>query len=117
MSSTNPPEQPPVNPSLFSRRLKSARQNTGLSQEKLGIAAGIDEFSASARINQYERGKHTPDILTATHLARVLNVPLSYFYAAEDDEAELLLAYHALPTRKRKQVLKLASALRDDQNS
>ncbi|MBI0440159.1 transcriptional regulator, partial [Dickeya dianthicola] len=28
--------------------------------ERLGILAGIDEAMASARMNQYERGIHTP---------------------------------------------------------
>jgi transcriptional regulator with XRE-family HTH domain len=96
---------------LFSRRLKAARLLAELSQEKLGIAAGVDEFSASARINQYERGKHTPDVLTATHLAYVLNVPLSYFYAESEDEATLLLCYYRLPARKRQQMLRLATEL------
>ena len=43
---------------IIALRLKEARLRLGLSQEKLGVLAGIDEFSASARINQYERGKH-----------------------------------------------------------
>lgn len=38
---------------IFSKRLKDARQLHGLSQKGLGIAAGIDEFVASARINRY----------------------------------------------------------------
>ncbi len=92
---------------LFSRRLKAARLKSGLSQEQLGIEAGIDEFSASARLNQYERGKHAPDILTASHLARVLKVPLAYFWAQDEDEAALLLTYHRLAARKRKQLLRL----------
>ena len=44
--------------SVFSKRLKQARLRTDLTQEQLGILAGIDEFSASARVNQYEKGKH-----------------------------------------------------------
>lgn len=91
---------------LFARRLKFARLQSNLSQERLGVAAGVDEFSASARINQYERGKHTPDVLMATHLAKVLKVPLSYFWAVEDDEAELLRLYHGLGSRLRKQALR-----------
>ncbi len=67
--------------------------------------------TASARINQYERGKHTPDVLMATHLARVLNIPLSYFYAEDEGESELLLYYYRLPVRRRKQVLRLAAEL------
>lgn len=96
---------------LFARRLKAARLRCGLSQERLGVEAGVDEFSASARVNQYERGKHTPDVLTASHLAKVLGVPLSYFWAVDEDEAELLRLYHGLGTRLRKQVLRSIVAL------
>jgi transcriptional regulator with XRE-family HTH domain len=42
-------------------RVLTARQSAGLSQERLGVAAGIEEASASHRMNQYERGKHEPD--------------------------------------------------------
>lgn len=35
---------------IFCKRLKEARLAAGLSQKKLGIAAGIDEFVASTRI-------------------------------------------------------------------
>lgn len=78
---------------VFSRRLKLARQKAGLSQEKLGVLAGIDEFSASARINQYERGKHMPDFQTATRLAESLGVPTPYLYADDDDLAEWILNF------------------------
>lgn len=96
---------------LFSRRLKAARLARGLSQERLGVIAGVDEFSASARINQYERGKHTPDVLTATHLANALSVPLSYFWAKDEDEAEILRLYFCLAPKLKKQVLKLVEDL------
>jgi len=72
------------------RRLKHARVQRDLSQRSLGIAAGIDVASASARMNQYERGKHVPDYDTLCQLALVLDVPVPYFYA-NDMEAELLL--------------------------
>lgn len=45
--------------STMARRLKEARQRAGLTQERLGVLAGIDEMSASARMNQYERGKYS----------------------------------------------------------
>ncbi|MDR3503313.1 MAG: helix-turn-helix transcriptional regulator [Legionella sp.] len=69
------------------KRLKEARVAAGISQKRLGIAAGIDEFSASPRINQYETGKHTPDFSTLKRIARVLSVPTAYFYAEEDELA------------------------------
>ena len=72
------------------RRIKQARVKRDLSQRSLGIAAGIDVASASARMNQYERGKHVPDYETLCQLALVLDVPVPYFYA-NDNEAELLL--------------------------
>lgn len=75
-------------------RLKQARVAAGLSQKALGIAAGIDEFVASTRINRYELGVHKPDLLTVRKLAAVLDVPVAFFYADVDDEiAALLLRY------------------------
>ena len=70
--------------SPFPRRLKEARLVKGLSQKNLGIIAGIDEFSASSRMNQYEKGKHTPDFATLKRLAEALDVPTGYFYCEED---------------------------------
>lgn len=78
---------------VFAHRLKQARLRVGISQERLGILAHIDEFSASARINQYERGKHLPDFNTAERLAHALGVPTPYFYAREDDLAEWILSF------------------------
>ncbi|HCH33065.1 MAG TPA: hypothetical protein DE045_08985, partial [Oceanospirillaceae bacterium] len=71
-------------------RLKQARIQCNISQRSLGIAAGIDTASASARMNQYERGKHVPDYDTLCKLAQVLGVPVPYFYA-NDDEAGFML--------------------------
>ena len=54
------------------------------------MLAGIDEFSASPRINQYEKGRHTPDYLTVERLAAVLDVPVPFFYARDDRLARLI---------------------------
>lgn len=96
---------------LFARRLREARLRSGMTQMQLGVLAGVDEFSASARLNQYERGKHAPDVLTARSLARVLDVPLCYFYAYEEQQARLLLTFNALSVRKRHMVLKFAEQM------
>ncbi len=77
-------------------RLKEIRIRRGLSQKALGIQAGIDEFSASPRINQYETGKHTPAYSTLVQLGAVLDVPVPYFYCEDDRLARLILAYEAL---------------------
>lgn len=79
------------------RRLKEARLASKLSQKELGIAAGIDPFSASPRINQYETGKHTPDFLTLKKLAMVLSVPTAFFYAEEDKLAEIIKSFPNSP--------------------
>ncbi|WP_392566216.1 helix-turn-helix transcriptional regulator [Utexia brackfieldae] len=78
---------------LFCRRLKQARLRKDLSQKQLGIAAGIDEFVASTRINRYEKGIHEVNLETAGKLAEVLGVPLAYFYAESDGLAQLILDY------------------------
>lgn len=89
----------------FPQRLKEARTRMGVSQKKLGILAGIDEFSSSARINQYEKGKHAPDFTMAKRLAAVLNIPTSYLYEEDDDVAAMLMVYFQLNDEERKKVL------------
>jgi transcriptional regulator with XRE-family HTH domain len=74
----------------FQRRLKQARQARGLSQKRLGIAAGIDEFVASTRINRYENGIHQVDLATTHRLAQVLEISPSYFYEEDDALAEII---------------------------
>ncbi len=96
---------------LFSRRLKAARKRMGITQMELGVRAGIDEFSSSARINQYERGKHIPDYLTAKHLAKVLGVPPAFFYAEDEHLADLIACFGQLKSSERKELLDLAGAL------
>ncbi|MDF7666277.1 helix-turn-helix transcriptional regulator [Orbaceae bacterium ESL0727] len=78
----------------FCKRLKQARLNKKLSQKQLGILAGIDEFVASARINRYEKGIHEADLGTAGRLAEVLDAPLAYFYATEDELALLIQQWY-----------------------
>ena len=89
-------------------RLKQARLNVGLSQKMLGIEAGIDAFVASTRINRYELGIHRPDLLTVRKLAKVLDVPVAFFFADEDDDiAELLLLYKKAGSPLREDTMKL----------
>ncbi|CAK1735081.1 MULTISPECIES: helix-turn-helix domain-containing protein [Vibrio] len=80
MSFTNP----------IPERLKEARKKAKLSQKALGVRIGMDESSASPRMNQYEKGKHTPDISTLKSIADELGVPLSYFFCEDDRSAELV---------------------------
>ena len=86
-------------------RLKEARRRAGLTQEKLGILAGLDEASASTRINQYEKGRHAPNFETVCNLAKALNVPVSFLYTPEDDLAQFILLFGSLSELNKKEIL------------
>lgn len=75
--------------------------------KKLGIAAGIDKFVASTRINRYEKGVHEASMEVAQQLADVLQIPLAYFYTADDVLADMMLAFMALSPEEKTKVLAL----------
>ncbi|HCT1747665.1 TPA: helix-turn-helix transcriptional regulator [Salmonella enterica subsp. enterica serovar Corvallis] len=76
---------------MIPKRLKEARQRAKLTQEKLGVLAGIEEATAYSRLSHYENGTHKPTFDLVCEFARVLNVPESYFYTVDDDFAEAVL--------------------------
>ena len=94
--------------STLSRRLREARLEAGLSQEQLGLRIGLEPESASTRMNRYERGKRAPDFDLVERIAAELGLPAAYFYAVEDDEAELLKRYGRLNAKRKKLVLEVA---------
>ena len=98
-------------PPAFARRLRQARQAVGLPQDKLGVLAGLDEGTASARISRYESGIHEPNIAFAEKLASVLKVPTAYFYASDDRLAELILTFGQLDAGRRKSLVTFAREL------
>jgi transcriptional regulator with XRE-family HTH domain len=82
-----------TNSPIFCLRLKQARLAAGLSQEALGVAAGLDDFTASARMNRYETGIRTPDHLTTANIAKALGIPLPFLYAETDEMAKHILNF------------------------
>lgn len=97
-------------------RVKSARVNSGMSQQDLADKLGITKQS----ISQYERGVRTPDVETLVALGDVLNLSTDYLTGRSDvtvrflneddlnrlatrsedisvDDKELLNAYHVAP--------------------
>ncbi|GKW05273.1 transcriptional regulator [Pectobacterium carotovorum subsp. carotovorum] len=80
---------------MIPERLKNARLRANLTQEQLGVLAGIGEETAYSRLSQYESGTHTPSFKTVCAFAHALNVPESYFYTVDDDFAEALLKLYA----------------------
>ncbi|MBQ4844567.1 helix-turn-helix transcriptional regulator [Pseudoalteromonas sp. MMG005] len=87
-------------------RLKEARKAAGYTQQKLGLALGMEPNTASARMNQYEKGKHAPDFTTMKRIADELGVPVAYFYCEEDVLAELILELGKLNKSELEQKLK-----------
>jgi len=92
--------------SVFGKRLKKLREAAGLTRTQLGIDAGLDEASVSARMSQYESGKHLPELRVITKIGKVLDAPAAYFFAEFDELAELVLWYHRASPNKRKAVLR-----------
>lgn len=89
--------------SIVGRRLRERREALGLAQEKVGVAVGLDESSARARISRYELGVHEPPYQTVKLLAEVLRVPVTYLYCEDKLTADLLLSLHTLPALQREQ--------------
>lgn len=87
--------------SIVGRRIKGLREELGWSQEKIGVAIGIDESSSRARISRYELGVHEPPLPTARLIAHAMGAPLSYLYCEDDKMAALLLALHRLSAGER----------------
>ena len=96
---------------VLAHRLKQARLRAGLSQEKLGKLAGIDPMSASARMNQYERGKHSPDYQLMCRVAEILNMPVSWFYTEDEELARLQEITFHLDANVRRPLLVQAESL------
>ncbi len=94
--------------SVLGKRLKEARQSAGISQEQLGMDAGLDPMSASARMNRYELGKRVPNFELVEEFAKVLKVPTPYFYARDENLARLILAAGKLPMKERARIADLA---------
>ena len=93
--------QQPHAQNITGRRIRVLREALGWSQERVGVAIGIDESSARARISRYELGVHEPPLPTIRQIADVLGVPLSYLYCEDDRVALLLLKLNQLAPEQR----------------
>ncbi len=85
---------------VYSVRLREARETYGISQRNLGIKAGLDDFVASTRINRYETGVHQPDLQILQRIADVFDVPVAYFFAEDDELAEMIKNFRRGKQRK-----------------
>ena len=95
--------------SPLAHRLRSARQAANFTQQQLGIRLGMDPNTASARMNQYEKGKHAPDYQTAKRMADELGVPVAYLYCDDDVLAELICVIAKLKESEKAELLEKLS--------
>ncbi|MDR3221629.1 MAG: helix-turn-helix domain-containing protein [Candidatus Accumulibacter sp.] len=100
--------------SVFGKRLREARLASGLPQDRLGVLSGLDETTASARISRYESGQHAPPYSFAERLAALLNVPVPYFYAVDDDLANWILAFARASANHRSRALRILSTAKPE---
>lgn len=67
---------------MFSDRLKEARKNSGLSQEKLGQLMGLKKQT----ISDYERGYSEPDMAKVAMFMSILGVDANFLWQDEMKE-------------------------------
>lgn len=89
----------------------------GLSQQKLGLLLGMDHNTASARMNQYERGKHQPDYLSLSRIAVVLEVPVAYFFCEDSTMATLVCRYYKLAEKTKMKIKSLLEIVDENEIS
>jgi transcriptional regulator with XRE-family HTH domain len=104
------------------KRLRRRRRLLGLTQQQLANACGV-RFQ---QIQKYECAANRMSAARVWQLAKVLEVPVSYFYdgldapAADDEQREpftreetrdLIRAYYSLSERPRRRLLDLAKSL------
>ncbi|WP_167383300.1 helix-turn-helix domain-containing protein [Xenorhabdus ishibashii] len=93
------------------KRLSDSRKAQGLSQRELGEKLGFeDEDVAKVTISRYERGIVSPEYKTAHEMAKILDVPLCYFYIEDEKDffAEQVLNLHRTGNTKLEEELSIA---------
>jgi transcriptional regulator with XRE-family HTH domain len=87
-----------VEQTVLGLRIRQARDKIGMSQEDLASAVGKDQRAVS----DYENGKRRIAATDLSTFARVLGVPVSYFYEGDIEDNPLdkvmLQEFHELPT-------------------
>ncbi|MBF9001584.1 helix-turn-helix domain-containing protein [Vibrio nitrifigilis] len=95
------------------KRLKEARKKMKISQKNWGLVSVWNLVQRVARMNQYEKGVHTPDVRTLKLLAKELGVPLNYFFCEDDSTAEIATAIFKIIRRARNQVIEFINSLQE----
>ena len=82
-------------------QLKKARKAFGITQLELGVRIGLDPGNASARMNQYEAGKHAPDYTMLKKMADELGVPVPYLLCEDELLGSLILELSKLTDEEK----------------
>ena len=96
------------------KRLKEARKKIGISQKELGVLAGVDEFSASSRVNHYEKGNHAPSFAMSKQFAEILKIPTSFLYEENDGIAAMLLLFYCFNDQEKKLIIESIIEMQDE---
>lgn len=100
------------------KRLRKARLAKEWTLAHLGELLGMGEPNTAApRISRYERGLSEPSIEVVRQLARALDLPEAYFFAASDVLAEAILVIASLPAKRQAKALELLKSFAADASS
>ncbi|MFT4927553.1 MAG: transcriptional regulator with XRE-family HTH domain [Phenylobacterium sp.] len=106
-----------LTPNPLPIRLKQARTAAKISQKELGLRLGMDDNTASSRMNHYEKGRHTPDYQTLKRIADELGVPVSYFFCKSDQTAQLICLIERLGEGDKSQLIeKLGEMVKEEKS-
>jgi transcriptional regulator with XRE-family HTH domain len=98
---------------VIAKRLREVREELGLSQEALGVLAGIDEATAKVRISQYENSRHIPPLSMLFKLASVVNKPPAWFIVDEEMKDALSSLYLASAQQRASIIEELTQIIKD----
>ena len=90
-------------------RIRYGRIQAGLSLRELGEKLGITQTA----LNNYEKGITTPDSPRLIQLAKVLDLPIEYFFRQEPITSLQPLAFRKKVTLKQKELNKIIEDTRD----
>lgn len=71
---------------FVAQRIRTAREERGISQKKLGMILGLSDKAISA----YEAGRTYPPLDTLFKLAKELSKPVAYFIEGDKEKATTL---------------------------
>jgi transcriptional regulator with XRE-family HTH domain len=86
-------------------RLKTVRQELGISQTEVGIRMGLPPEVGSARISRYEKSIHPPALVALEKAAEALGVPVGYLVTRDDQLAEVIRSFALLAPKDKAKVL------------